>query len=55
MYIELAKGKYEVIREVSEVVIIDEDKNGKILEIEIVDTSKDIPSFDSGNISLQTA
>ncbi len=40
VYIELAKGKYEVSREVSESVVVDEDKNGKILGVEVLDVSK---------------
>lgn len=39
-YIELAKGKYEVSREISESVVVDEDKNGKILGVEVLDVSK---------------
>lgn len=39
-YIELAKGKYEVSREISPSVIVDEDKNGKILGVEVLDVSK---------------
>ena len=52
VYIELAKGKYEVSREVSPSVVIDEDKDGKVLGIEILDASKTIPSFDPHNISV---
>lgn len=40
VYIELAKGKYEVSREISESVVVDEDKNGKILGVEVLDVSK---------------
>ena len=39
MYIELAKGKYEVSEELSDSVIIDVDKKGKVLGIEILDVS----------------
>ena len=45
VYIELAKGKYEVSREISESVVVDEDKNGKVLGIEILDASENIPAF----------
>lgn len=54
VYIELAKGKYEISRDVSDVVIVDEDKNGKVLGIEILDATENIPAFDPKNISLQT-
>lgn len=30
VYIELAKGKYEVSREISESIVVDEDKKGKV-------------------------
>ena len=40
VYIELAKGKYEVSREVSDSVVVDEDKNGKILGVEVLDVSR---------------
>lgn len=40
IYIELAKGKYEVSREISESVIVDEDKSGKILGVEVLDVSR---------------
>lgn len=40
VYIELAKGKYEISREISSSVIVDEDKNGKILGVEVLDVSK---------------
>ena len=52
MYIELAKGTYEVSREISDSIIVDEDKNGKVLGIEILDASKNIPAFDPQNIKL---
>ena len=45
VYIELAKGKYEVSREISESVVVDEDKNRKVLGIEILDASENIPAF----------
>lgn len=46
VYIELAKGRYKVSREISDSVIVDEDKNGKILGIEILDATKNIEAFD---------
>ncbi len=46
VYIELAKGKYEVSREISDSVVVDEDKNGKVLGIEILDAKKNISAFD---------
>lgn len=57
IYIELAKGTYEVSREVSDSVIVDEDKNGKVLGIEILDASINIPAFDPQkiNVSVQSS
>lgn len=52
VYIELAKGKYDVSREVSDYVVVDEDKNGKVLGIEILDATQSIPSFDPKAIKL---
>lgn len=40
VYIELAKGKYEISREISDSVVVDEDKNGKILGVEVLDVSE---------------
>ena len=57
VYIELAKGKYEVSREISDSVVVDEDKKGKILGVEVLDVSKVLgPKFranmkDSSQIS----
>jgi len=53
MYIELTKGIYKGSRKVSESVLVDEDKNGKILGIEILDTKKTIPSFDPRKTDFQ--
>ncbi|HVF69250.1 MAG TPA: DUF2283 domain-containing protein [Xanthomonadales bacterium] len=55
MYIQLAEGKYEVSREMSDFVVFDEDKNGKVIGIEILDASKNIPAFDPKNISIQAS
>lgn len=55
VYIELAKGVYEISRKVSDSVMVDEDKKGKILGIEILDATKNITKFDPQKISLQTS
>lgn len=57
MYIKLAKGKYDSTRKVSDVILVDEDKNGKVLGIEILDATESIPSFDpkSAKLSIQTS
>ena len=45
-YIELAKGKYNKTRKVSDVILVDEDARGKVLGIEILDATKNISAFD---------
>lgn len=52
VYIELAKGAYEVSREISDSVVVDEDKKGRVLGIEILDASKNIPAFNPQNTRL---
>ncbi|MEM2994819.1 MAG: DUF2283 domain-containing protein [Candidatus Bathyarchaeia archaeon] len=42
MYIWLRKTKYEISEELAENVIIDLDKNGRIIGIEILDISKNL-------------
>ena len=56
VYIEFAKGDYSRSRKVSESVLVDEDKKGKILGVEILEASKNVQSFDPGKvkINLQT-
>lgn len=49
IYISLAKGKYESTRKVSDVILVDEDKDGKVLGIEILDASENISAFDPKN------
>lgn len=46
LYIDLAKGKYERTRKVSESVLVDEDAKGRILGVEILDAKKSVPAFD---------
>ena len=40
MYIWLRKAKYDISKELAENVIIDLDKNGRIIGIEVLDASK---------------
>jgi len=42
MYIWLRKAKYDVSEELSENVLIDLDKKGRIIGIEVLDASKNI-------------
>lgn len=54
MYIKLAKGKYDNTRKISDVILVDEDKKGKVLGIEILDASENISAFDPKTINFQT-
>jgi uncharacterized protein YuzE len=42
MYIHIRKGKYDISEELAENVIIDLDKNGRILGIEVLAASKNL-------------
>lgn len=55
--IKLRKGVYDVSRKVTDSVLVDVDKKGKILRIEILDASENIPTFDpkSTKLSIQTS
>ena len=57
VYIELAKGKYEISKEISHSIVVDEDKNGKVLGIEILDATKNITAFNpqKTEISIQAS
>lgn len=46
MYIELARGKYNRTRKISDSILVDEDIKGKVLGIEILDAKKNIQEFD---------
>lgn len=56
VYIELAKGVYKESRKISDSIIVDEDKKGKVLGIEILDAKKNIKAFNPKNakVTLQT-
>ena len=51
VYIELAKGKYEATRKISDAILVDEDKKGKVLGIEILDASENITAFNPQKFS----
>ena len=53
IYIEFAKGKYERTKKISDTVLVDEDKKGKILGVEILDARKNIPQFDPHQTTFQ--
>ena len=45
IYIEFAKGKYDKTRKISDAILVDEDKKGKVLGIEILDATQNIEAF----------
>ena len=53
VYIELAKGKYDKSKKISDAIVVDEDKDGKVLGIEILDASENISAFDPKKLSAQ--
>lgn len=55
VYIELGKGKYDASRKISDAIMVDEDKNGKVLGIEILDASENIDKFNPHKILIQTS
>lgn len=54
VFIEFAKGKYDKTRKVSDAILVDEDKNGKVLGIEILDATENIYAFDPKKTAIQT-
>lgn len=52
IYIELAKGTYKNTRKVSDAILVDEDKKGKVLGIEILDATKNVNAFNPKNPKL---
>lgn len=53
VYIDLAKGKYDRTRKISDVVLVDEDAKGKVLGVEILDAKKNISAFDPKKVTFQ--
>lgn len=52
LYMEFGKGTYFRSRKVSDSVLVDEDKKGKILGVEILDASKNVKSFSPAEVKL---
>lgn len=46
LYMEFGKGTYFHSRKVSDSILVDEDKSGKVLGVEVLDASKNVKSFD---------
>lgn len=55
LYIGLAKGTYDVSKKITDRIVVDMTKKGKVLGIEILDASETIQFFDpSGYQSSQS-
>ena len=52
IYFDLAKGKYNKTRKITDSILVDEDKSGKVLGIEILDAKENITAFDPHQTSL---
>lgn len=52
LFLELAKGTYDRSKKISEDILVDYNKQGKILGIEILAAKENIKSFIPGKINL---
>lgn len=52
LFLELAKGEYDRSKKISEDILVDYNKGGKILGIEILSAKRIIPSFSPGKSRL---
>ena len=53
LYISLAKGKYDKSRKVSGSILVDEDKKGKILGVEILDATQNVSAFNPKKVEFR--
>jgi len=54
MYIELSKGTYKKSRKITDAIVVDEDKEGNVLGIEILDATEHINDFNPNKISISS-
>ncbi len=52
IYIDLSKGKYSKTRKISDAILVDEDKSGKVLGIEILDAKENLATFDPSQTTV---
>lgn len=52
LFLELAKGNYERSKKISDDVLVDFDKKGKVLGIEILAAKENIKSFIPGKTKI---
>lgn len=55
LYIKLSKGKYDSTKKITDSVLVDITRNGKVIGIEILDASENIDAFNpsKGSIKFQ--
>jgi uncharacterized protein YuzE len=52
LYITLSSGQYEKTKKISDSVLVDETKEGKIIGIEILDATENIRHFNAKQLSI---
>lgn len=52
MYIHLNKGRYAKSKKVTDDILVDVNKQGKVLGMEILDASKNIATFEPNKIDI---
>lgn len=52
LYIDLSIGKYEKTKKITDSILVDVTREGKVLGIEILDASENIGQFDPKKIHL---
>lgn len=53
LYIDLSIGRYEMTKKITDAILVDMTKSGKILGIEILDASENIGHFDPSKLNIQ--
>jgi len=52
LYIDLSSGKYEKTKKITDAILVDVTKEGKVLGIEILDATKNIKHFNPADIRI---
>lgn len=52
MYIHLNKGRYAKSKKVTDDILVDVNKQGKVLGMEILDASKNIGTFEPNKVDI---
>ena len=53
LYIDLSIGRYEMTKKITDSILVDMTKSGKVLGIEILDASENIGHFDPNELNIQ--